>query len=207
MKKILLACAASLLLASSAFATITVSDTPNRSNAGGEFGITGELGAFNTFCVEVNEYITLPGTYNVTLSSGAINGGTGGQTSPNFDPLSKGTSWLYSQFLAGTLPGYFTGNRAANAGDLQNAIWWLEGESLGVHNGYAILAEGHGGTADAAPGENGVWVMNLTDDNGGLHQSLLAPVVPEPTTMIAGALLLLPFGSSAIRILRKKHTA
>jgi hypothetical protein len=28
--------------------------------------------------------------------------------------------------------------------------------------------------------------------------------VPEPTTMIAGALLLLPFGASTLRILRKR---
>jgi hypothetical protein len=32
-------------------------------------------------------------------------------------------------------------------------------------------------------------------------------VVPEPTTMIAGALLLLPFGASTVRILRKRQTA
>lgn len=31
--------------------------------------------------------------------------------------------------------------------------------------------------------------------------------VPEPTTMIVGALLLLPFGVSAWRTLRRKHTA
>jgi hypothetical protein len=31
--------------------------------------------------------------------------------------------------------------------------------------------------------------------------------VPEPTTMIAGALLLLPFGASALRMLRKNRTA
>jgi hypothetical protein len=31
--------------------------------------------------------------------------------------------------------------------------------------------------------------------------------VPEPTTMIAGALLLLPFGASTLRILRKRQTA
>lgn len=31
--------------------------------------------------------------------------------------------------------------------------------------------------------------------------------VPEPTTMIAGALLLLPFGASALRSLRKNRTA
>jgi hypothetical protein len=32
-------------------------------------------------------------------------------------------------------------------------------------------------------------------------------VVPEPTTMIAGALLLLPFGASTLRILRKRQMA
>jgi hypothetical protein len=35
-----------------------------------------------------------------------------------------------------------------------------------------------------------------------LNQDMLA--VPEPTTMIAGALLLLPFGASTIRGLRRK---
>jgi hypothetical protein len=32
-------------------------------------------------------------------------------------------------------------------------------------------------------------------------------MVPEPTTMIAGALLLLPFGASTLRLLRKNRTA
>ena len=31
--------------------------------------------------------------------------------------------------------------------------------------------------------------------------------VPEPTTVISGALLLLPIGASAVRMLRKRHTA
>jgi hypothetical protein len=31
--------------------------------------------------------------------------------------------------------------------------------------------------------------------------------VPEPTTLVAGALLLLPFGASTLRVLRKKHAA
>jgi hypothetical protein len=31
--------------------------------------------------------------------------------------------------------------------------------------------------------------------------------VPEPTTMLAGALLLLPFGASTLRVLRKTRTA
>jgi hypothetical protein len=41
----------------------------------------------------------------------------------------------------------------------------------------------------------------------GVPITLTITQVPEPTTMIAGALLLLPFGASTIRILRKKCTA
>jgi hypothetical protein len=50
----------------------------------------------------------------------------------------------------------------------------------------------------------------FTYSNGGLVSvtdlsNNLAPTpVPEPTTMIAGALLLLPFGASTLRILRKR---
>lgn len=39
---------------------------------------------------------------------------------------------------------------------------------------------------------------------GGAAITDVGPVVPEPTTMIAGALLLLPFGASTLRILRKR---
>ena len=38
-------------------------------------------------------------------------------------------------------------------------------------------------------------------------QNIQILAVPEPTTMIAGALLLLPFGASTLRILRKNRTA
>ena len=42
----------------------------------------------------------------------------------------------------------------------------------------------------------------------GTADTLAGPsAVPEPTTMIAGALLLLPFGASTLRILRKRQTA
>ena len=44
------------------------------------------------------------------------------------------------------------------------------------------------------------WIQGYTGSD-------MVTVVPEPTTMIAGALLLLPFGASTLRILRKKKTA
>jgi len=48
-------------------------------------------------------------------------------------------------------------------------------------------------------------VLNTYPD--GVPIALTITPVPEPTTMIAGALLLLPFGASTLRILRKKQTA
>jgi hypothetical protein len=41
----------------------------------------------------------------------------------------------------------------------------------------------------------------------GVPITLTITPVPEPTTMIAGALLLLPFGASTVRILRRNRTA
>ena len=41
----------------------------------------------------------------------------------------------------------------------------------------------------------------------GVPIALTITPVPEPTTMIAGALLLLPFGASTLRMLRKNRMA
>jgi hypothetical protein len=56
---------------------------------------------------------------------------------------------------------------------------------------------------------NGAYGQPVTSPNGttyNLNQDQLA-IVPEPTTMVAGALLLLPFGASTLRILRKSRKA
>ncbi len=47
----------------------------------------------------------------------------------------------------------------------------------------------------------------LSGEIGAYDKTDEIPVVPEPATIVAGALLLLPFGASTLRILRKKHTA
>jgi hypothetical protein len=43
-------------------------------------------------------------------------------------------------------------------------------------------------------------------DNPGQAQDQLIMAVPETTTMLAGALLLLPLGASTLKILRKKRS-
>ena len=42
---------------------------------------------------------------------------------------------------------------------------------------------------------------------GSALDNVVLTAVPEPTTLAAGALLLLPFGASTLRILRRKQTA
>jgi hypothetical protein len=189
---------------------------------------------FQTFCLEVNENISWGDNRdNYIINAGAVRGGGGANTidphtGMTMDNISIGTAWLYSQFRAGTLTldngggSYFDGNRQANAGELQQAIWFLEGESEGVDNGYVTLAETKTGNTGSlagveadSHGEFGVVVLNLY--NGPAYQTVSAPngtqyevnqdmlaIVPEPSTVISGVLMLLPFGASTLRIMRRK---
>lgn len=176
--------------------------------------IASKPGTFESFCLEEGEFIHAPA--DVVINTKALYGGVG----PAGDPLSKGTSWLYSEFRLGTLTGYDYLNltiRKGDAGRLQNAIWALEGGTA-ASNEFTTLVTTHFGSwaaaiADAAAYENNVVALNLwkpgkvgstvaTDR----WQDQLA-MVPEPSTLIAGAMLLLPFGASTIRFLRRNRTA
>jgi hypothetical protein len=54
------------------------------------------------------------------------------------------------------------------------------------------------------PGESLTQLTTGSDQVGSYSGSLAAATaVPEPSTVFAGALLLLPFGISSVRILRK----
>jgi hypothetical protein len=207
--------AASLFATSNLFANITGTGTATvNENYGDDLinvATTSSTGAdlgsfFYTFCLNSGVFVNTPGTYSYTISDSAIPGGPGNVSTP--DPISIGTAWLYSQFRAGTLASY--SDTAAVNGALQAAIWWLEGEAGGVNNSFVALAE----TAlslndttikDDANGAYDVVALHLKDSQGKDVQPLLGLVVPvpEPSTIVAGALLLLPFGVSTLRIMRK----
>jgi len=93
-------------------------------------GISGETGSFLTFCVERHEPVDAAGgtTYSADVLTEAIlgnwNDGPVGPTS--HDALDSRTAYLYSQFRKGTLAGF--SNDAASAGNLQQAIWYIEDE-------------------------------------------------------------------------------
>jgi hypothetical protein len=158
---------------------------PYQSGQGGEFTLTAVGGwldlaaydpgvttgisaagitSFQSFCIEKSEVIDGGATYKAAVTGNAMNGGVG----PGGDPVSVGTGWLYSQFAQGTLDDYvYSGSswaRRASAAELQEAIWWLEGDgSYNWHNDFmvAVVAE-FGSNAKADGGaQYGVYALNL----------------------------------------------
>ncbi|HRY47665.1 MAG TPA: hypothetical protein P5186_06430 [Candidatus Paceibacterota bacterium] len=191
-----------------------------RGGDGGEFDVTiqtrvGDGGglptSFTTWCIEKNEYITLGSTYYYEVSSAAVEGGSDG---PTPDPISKGSAYLYWLYTTGFVDSSYKVDSDDEAGDFQDAIWWLEQELASVNNKYTQLAitkftDEEGAKADSG-GLYGVVAVNLYGkyENGTLKdykQSQLGIVVPEPGTWIAGLFLSVPFALNGYRMLRRKN--
>jgi hypothetical protein len=142
----------------------------------------GGLASFQTFCLERSEWLANDVDYAVNVE--AVVGGGNTHTPTGVmggDILSRGTVWLYSQFAQGLLANYdfsdASGERSTDAGVLQKAIWALEDElSDPVGNYYYDLALAQFGNdaalaqANAAPGELGVYVLNMTGTSDGVHR-------------------------------------
>ena len=81
--------------------------------------------------------------------------------------------------------------------------------------GFGFLAAGVAGIVSPPAGPYDInaggdyqFVLDAYSGSTLIGQSdITVDVVPEPTTMLAGALLLLPFGASTLRILRKSRAA
>ncbi len=149
---------------------------------------------FETFCVQTQVDYTPYNwgnhtPYNFTYGLNSI--GTGWNPSDDF-ALSEGTAYLYSQFAQGVLSGYdYTdaGTRTTDAGELQAAIWALQGgQSIGgfpsgVGNGTSgnvfyndalnYLGSANLDVAATSSTDFGVEIMNLTDGNDNAAQNQL----------------------------------
>lgn len=194
---------------------------PYQTGRGGEFtlspggfsvsgyatGMTGgivQAGTFQSFCLEMTEYISANTTYDVVFSNRAINGGVG----TSGDLISIGTAYLYSQFARGILTEYdYTNPGRSGAADssaalLQNAIWWLEGEG-GSENAFtALVATMFTDPTADANGAYGVGVLNLYTLAGARAQDQLVLVaVPEPASILGLGTFLLLIGT---RLRRKR---
>ena len=197
--------------------TATLTEVAGNANGGGLFqAVTSGNGTFDTFCLSIITTFS-PGTsYNYDLSSTISANGI----PPASSFISAGTAYIYSQFLQGNV-NYGANLNANTLNSVQAAIWYLQGDLNGTvdpENSVDLVSlltpilnqvqidTGLSWTAQAANGNgaHGVVAMNLYDGNNNIHQPQLA-LVPESTTIIAGVLLLLPFGASTLRILRRNR--
>jgi hypothetical protein len=98
-------------------------------------------------------------------------------------------------------------------------IIYTSGNGMTLVDEIDYVGVGNAYTANASPNPYDMQgIIGYINDNApftitgsysilGYSGSDMVTVVPEPTTMIAGALLLLPFGASTLRILRKSRAA
>ena len=134
------------------------------------------------------------------------------------------SSWTLVSAPAGWTGGIVEGGQSYSASATQAFPVWRFGTGAALSQANAatigswtyIVDIANPATAFLPNGELAVFFGGYSDDNNGAGagnyeisgvMDLTATPVPEPTTMIAGALLLLPFGASTLRRMRKTRTA
>jgi hypothetical protein len=227
LKSIGLIVAASMFTAPSLFAAIIGTGTltitaPGLPDVNGPYAVqttavtTGpNLGNFETFCIgsQVDYNSGQSYTYSINTAVQPFTTENGG----GLQYVALGTAWLYSQYRAGHI-GDGSSNDANNDA-LQAAIWFLQGQAGGINNSFVTLAAtAVGGVANLENLSNGafnVYALNLSVGSGnsapgdlaGYAQPQLCLIpVPEPATIAAGAMLLLPLGASMVRVLRNRKS-
>lgn len=190
------------------------------ATGGGVFqAVTSDNGTFDTFCISINTEFSPGDLYNYTVSPTIVAYPPPAGYPPNPPTyISYGTAYIYNQFELGNSTYAGTLN-SATANAVQYTIWYLQGLLNGYTDprGYDYTSEVTAmlSTLETQSGKtlnqllangDGVFGVEALDLHDGTYQPQLIQVpVPEATSMIAGALLLLPLGASSLRILRRQR--
>ena len=181
-------------------------------------GNTGyNFGAFQSFCLELDEFITIPQTYTATVNTQALGGGLNVPDNSG-DPLGASTQLLYATFVNGGLglagSDYTDLGQDDRNGAVQLAIWNLEGEvnaqfrrvdnnnligNSEIRDGAQSLLDAiTAGAFSAYLGDAAkVRVLNLTR-SGVSHQDMLYMIPLPQSAALAG------LGVAAVAIRRRR---
>jgi hypothetical protein len=154
---------------------------PGHSATGGAFQVQHSSGfTFLSYCVETTETLGFNIAYDYVVNTAAVYGSVG----PAGDPLDARTAYLFQTYVCGR-----TDQVGVNQQDLQDAIWWIEGEG-GVNNYYVAEAQA-AIDSGAWSGIGSVRVLNLylVDASGQivLCQDILVNI-PAPGSVILGGI-------------------
>jgi hypothetical protein len=179
--------------------------------------VNGSPSSTPTFCIDVAHDVYLGETfhdYSYTTLASAPDSPAGPMTSTEATDIKKLWAAYYSEAV----------NNPVTAAALQVAIWETLGNGQLLGNGspgYTVTVGGNSAVTVAADGmiaalygpnaltaEANVNALVSPDGQGYAADPVDLPpsVVPEPTTIISGVLMLLPFGASTLRILRRNRT-
>jgi hypothetical protein len=191
-----------------AIVTLNASGTVSIVNEGvyaGIYNLTVNGVATPSFCIDIarDQTENVPYTgYNYTALSAA-------PLSPS-GPMGTAAAIDIEKLWAAYYTSALSDSSGVTAAALQVAIWEdiankVSGYSLTVSGNNAVTSEATTMLANlgnlTAQADLEALVLSQSSGQG------YVVAVPEPATMIAGALLLLPFGASTLRILRRKRMA
>jgi hypothetical protein len=148
--------------------------------------------SYNTFCVEKNQVFSYGHTYLIDSVEDYATGG-GGDAVNGQDPISAQTKWLYASYYDLVFKDYvFTSTSLQQ--DVQNAIWYMEGEDNSLVDYWNDLNDEYGsGGYDVAWNIKVANLVDYTDNGDGTYTAvsgsdrqsqLVGAPVPEPATMV-----------------------
>lgn len=201
----------------------TIPGSPNGGNPYGGSGIPYNNSEITTISGVPdgglpNDTLTLALSATAHGSSNPAPGNNGAGTFTVFPGLSGGRSlWNFDFFIGtanGSLSPYtFTLTETAN-GLTTSFDPTLISDNVGAPgsagNSESLDFAQFGAAIDYNPNQGDTYNFTLTAFDGGTQigsDSITVDAVPEPTTIIAGALMLLPLGIGALRTLRDRKTS